>query len=64
MVVRRIRVATCARPNERPGRRKLGTSRRVDVGGGIKLGVVSRDVSAWIPPFAENDEFRRTEGVA
>ena len=26
--------------------------RRVDVGGGIALGVVSRDVSAWILAFA------------
>ena len=26
--------------------------RRVDVGGGIAVGVLSRDVSAWIPAFA------------
>ena len=25
---------------------------RVDVGGGIAVGVLSRDVSAWIPAFA------------
>ena len=26
--------------------------RRVDVGGGIALGILSWDVSAWIPAFA------------
>ena len=32
------------------GKTKWG--RRVDVGGGIAVGVLSRDVSAWIPAFA------------
>ena len=32
------------------GRTKWG--RRVDVGGGIVVGILSRDVSAWIPAFA------------
>ena len=30
----------------------LTKGRRVDVGGGIAVGVLSRDVSAWIPAFA------------
>ncbi len=38
------------RRNEGPRMPKWG--RRVDVGGGIALGVVSRDVSAWILAFA------------
>ena len=32
------------------GKTKWG--RRVDVGGGIAVGVLSRNVSAWIPAFA------------
>ena len=32
--------------------RKTQWGRRVDVGGGIAVGVISRDVSAWIPAFA------------
>ena len=32
------------------GKTKWG--RRVDVGGGIAVGVRSRDVSTWIPAFA------------
>ena len=38
------------------GKTKWG--RRVDVGGGIAVGVLSRNVSAWIPAFAGNDEWR------
>ena len=32
--------------------RKDEVGRRVDVGGGIAVGDLSRDVSAWIPAFA------------
>ena len=38
------------RRNERPRMPEWG--RRVDVGGGIALGILSWDVSAWIPAFA------------
>ena len=48
-----------------PGKTKWG--RRVEVGGGIAVGILSRNVSAWIPAFAgmtngEAVECRHTRG--
>ena len=34
----------------------------MDVGGGIAVGVLSRDVSAWIPAFAGMTRWVRNEG--